>query len=220
MNITAAMVKELRDITGAGMMDCKKALADFDGDMEKAMDSLKEKGFKQAEKKADRVAAEGLVEAYIHGEGRIGVLVEINTETDFVAKTADFKELCHDIAMQIAATSPLFVSRNEVSEDEINSQKELFRAQAIEEGKAEKFIDKIVDGKVEKHLKEVCLMEQPYIKDPDMTVHDLVVGKIAKIGENISIRRFARFQVGEGLEKRSDDLAAEVAAINRQNLGL
>lgn len=216
MDITAAMVKELRDISGAGMMDCKKALAEFDGDMEKALESLKEKGFKQAEKKADRVAAEGLVEAYVHGDGRIGVIVEINCETDFVGKTAEFRELCHDIAMQVTATSPQFVSRNEVSEEFINQQKEAFRAQAIEEGKAEKFIDKIVEGKIDKHLKEVCLLEQPFIKDPDMTVHDLIVGKIAKIGENISIRRFARFQVGEGMQKRSDDLAAEVAAINQQ----
>ena len=216
MEITAAMVKELREKTGAGMMDCKKALSEFDGDMDKSFESLKEKGFKQAEKKAERVAAEGVVEAYIHGEGKLGVLVEINCETDFVGKTADFKELCHDVAMQIAAASPLYVSRNEISEDDINKQKEEFRAQAIEEGKNEKFIDKIVEGKIEKHLKDVCLMEQPFIKDSDMTIHQLVVSKIAKIGENITIRRFARFAVGEGLEKRSDDLAAEVAKINSQ----
>ena len=213
--ITADMVKELRERTGAGMMDCKKALTETSGDMEKAIEFLREKGLAAAAKKAGRIAAEGLVESYIHGGGRIGVLVEINCETDFVAKNEDYKQLCKDVAMQIAAANPQFVSREEISQELIDKEKEIIRAQAINEGKNEKFVDKIVEGRIEKYYKDVCLLEQPFIKDPDQTVQELVNAKIAKIGENISIRRFARFQVGEGIEKKSCDLAAEVQAMTQ-----
>jgi elongation factor Ts len=208
--ITAAMVKELRERTGAGMMDCKNALVSTNGDMEKAIDELRTKGLAKAAKKAGRVASEGIVISYIHGGGRIGVLVEVNCETDFVAKTDQFKELAHNIAMQVAAASPEYVVREEVPEADINREKEVLRAQAIEEGKPEKVIDKMVEGRLEKFFKERCLMEQPYIKDPDKTVKDLLHETIAKIGENITIRRFARFEVGEGIEKEESDFAAEV----------
>lgn len=211
--ISAAMVKELRERTGAGMMDCKKALTETDGDLEKAIDYLREKGLAAAAKKAGRIAAEGLVESYIHGGGRIGVLVEVNCETDFVAKTDEFRELCRDIAMQVAASKPEYVSREEIPAESIAREKEVLRAQALNEGKPEKIVDKMVEGRIEKYFKEVCLLEQPFIKDTDITVKDLVTEKVAKIGENISVRRFARFQVGEGIEKKSCDLAAEVQAM-------
>ena len=211
--ITAEMVKALREKTGAGMMDCKRTLSETNGDVEQAMELLKEKGLAAAAKKADRIAAEGLVESYIHGGGRIGVLVEINCETDFVSKTADFKELCRDIAMQVAALSPIYVSRDEISAEELEAKKAAILAEALEEGKPANILDKIVDGRLEKTLKEICLLEQPFIKDSDKTVGDLVTAKIAKIGENISVRRFARYEVGEGLEKRQSNLAEEVAAL-------
>jgi len=211
--ITAEMVKQLREQTGAGMMDCKRALTDAAGDMEQAVKVLREKGLAAAAKKAGRIASEGLIESYIHGGGRIGVLVEINCETDFVAKTDEFRELCKDVAMQIAAASPEFVSREEVSPEVIAREKEIARAQAINEGKPEKIVDKVVEGRIEKYLKEVCLLEQPFIKETDKTVQQLITEKVAKIGENISVRRFVRFQCGEGLEKKSCDLAAEVQAL-------
>lgn len=214
--ITAEMVKDLRERTGAGMMDCKKALSETGGDMEKAIDFLREKGLAAAAKKAGRIAAEGLVESYIHGGGRIGVLVEVNCETDFVAKTDDFKSLCRDIAMQIAAAKPEYVRKEDVPADQLNHEKEVLRAQALNEGKPEKIVDKMVEGRIEKYYKEVCLMEQPFIKDNDMTIADLITAKIAKIGENISVRRFARFEVGEGIEKKENDLAAEVAAMTQK----
>ncbi|GAW94322.1 translation elongation factor Ts [Calderihabitans maritimus] len=214
--ITASMVKELRERTGAGMMDCKKALEATGGDMQKAIEYLREKGLAAAAKKAGRVASEGLVESYIHGGGRIGVLVEVNCETDFVAKTEEFKQLCRDIAMQIAAAKPEYVSRDQVPPEVVEKEKEILRAQALNEGKPEKIVEKIVEGRLEKFFKEVCLMEQPFIKDMDKTVQELVVEKIAKIGENISVRRFARFELGEGLEKRECDLAAEVQAMVKQ----
>ncbi|MGF7186003.1 elongation factor Ts [Desulfitispora alkaliphila] len=212
MAITAGMVKELREKTGAGMMDCKKALVETDGNMDKAVDYLREKGLSAAAKKADRVAAEGLVEAYIHGDGRIGVLLEINCETDFVAKTDNFKDLARDIAMQIAAAKPSYVSREEVSEDEINKEKEILRKQALNEGKPEKIVDKMVEGRIDKYFKEICLLEQPFIKDSDKTVQQIVTEKIATIGENISIRRFARYELGEGIEKKQENFAEEVMA--------
>jgi elongation factor Ts len=208
--ITAAMVKELRERTGAGMMDCKNALVAMDGDMEKAIDELRTKGLAKAAKKASRVASEGMVISYIHGGGRIGVLVEVNCETDFVAKTDQFKELAHNIAMQIAAANPDYVIREEVPESVINHEKEILKAQALEEGKPEKVIEKMVEGRIEKYFKEHCLMEQQYIKDPDKNVKDLLHETIAKIGENINIRRFARYEVGEGIEKEETDFAAEV----------
>lgn len=210
--ITAAMVKELREITGAGMMDCKKALNETEGNIEKAVDFLREKGLAAAAKKAGRVAAEGVVEAYIHGGGRIGVMVEVNCETDFVAKTDDFKALARDIAMQIAATNPLFVRREEVDESVLEHEREVLRAQALNEGKPEKIVEKMIVGRIEKYYKEICLMEQTFIKNPDQTIAELINGTIAKIGENISIRRFARYQLGEGIEKKENDFAAEVMA--------
>ncbi len=213
--IKAETVKELRERTGAGMMDCKKALTETGGDMEKAIDFLREKGLAAAAKKAGRIAAEGIVEAYIHGGGRIGVLVEVNCETDFVGKTDEFKELCRDIAMQIAASSPEFVSKEDVPQEAIDHEKEILRAQALNEGKPEKIVDKMVEGRIEKYYKEVCLLEQPFIKDPDKTVAQLVTEKIAKIGENISVRRFVRFQVGEGIEKKESNFAEEIAAMQK-----
>ncbi|ABO50495.1 translation elongation factor Ts (EF-Ts) [Desulforamulus reducens MI-1] len=210
--ISASMVKELRERTGAGMMDCKKALAEVGGDMEKAIEFLREKGLAAAAKKAGRIAAEGVVESYIHGGGRIGVLVEINCETDFVAKNEDFRGLAKDIAMQIAAAKPEFVRREEVSADKIEKEKEILRAQALNEGKPEKIVEKMVEGRIEKFYKEVCLLEQPFIKDSDKTVQQVINEIIAKIGEKVDVRRFVRYEMGEGLEKRQDDFAAEVAA--------
>lgn len=208
--ITAALVKELRERTGAGMMDCKKALSATDGDLEKAIDFLREKGLAAAAKKAGRVAAEGLVEAYIHGGGRIGVLVEVNCETDFVAKTDAFKELVKDIAMHIAATNPSYLKREEVPTAEFEHEQAVLAEQARNEGKPEKIIEKMVAGRIEKYYKEVCLMEQPFVKDPDKTISDLITESIAKIGENISIRRFTRYQLGEGIEKKEENFAEEV----------
>jgi len=211
-NITPAMVKELREKTGAGMMDCKKALTETNGDMEKAIDYLREKGLAAAAKKAGRVAAEGVVEAYIHMGGRIGVLVEVNCETDFVAKTPEFKELAKDIAMHIAASRPEYVKREDIPDDVLEHERRLYRQIALNEGKPEKIVDKIVEGKIDRFVKEVCLLEQPFVKDPDITVGQLIQSKIAKIGENITVRRFARFERGEGIEKRQEDFAAEVQA--------
>lgn len=210
--VTAGMVKELRERTGAGMMDCKRALAETNGDMEKAIEFLREKGLAAAAKKAGRIAAEGTVASYIHGGGRVGVLVEINCETDFVAKTDQFQELAKDVAMHIAASKPEYVSREEVSAEVVEKEKQILRAQALNEGKPENIVDKMVVGRVEKFYKEVCLLEQPFVKNPDQTVEEMVQEKIAKIGENISIRRFVRYEMGEGLEKRQDDFAAEVMA--------
>lgn len=210
--ITAGMVKELRERTGAGMMDCKKALSETNGDMDKAIDYLREKGLAAAAKKAGRVAAEGLVEAYIHGGGRIGVLVEVNCETDFVAKTEGFKALAKDVAMQIAAANPSYVSREEVPANVIEHEKEVLRAQALNEGKPAQIVEKMIIGRIEKYYKEVCLLEQPFIKDPDKTITQLINESIAKIGENIAVRRFTRYQLGEGIEKKSNDFAAEVMA--------
>ena len=210
--ITAAMVKELRERTGAGMMDCKKALGEVDGDMDKAVDFLREKGLAAAAKKAGRIAAEGLVEAYIHGAGRIGVMVEVNCETDFVAKTDDFHGLAKDIAMQIAAANPMYVRREEVPEEILEHEKEILRAQALNEGKPAAIVEKMITGRIEKYYKENCLLEQDFIKDTDKTVTQMVTEKIAKIGENINVRRFTRYQLGEGLQKREDDFVAEVMA--------
>lgn len=208
--ITAALVKELRERTGAGMMDCKKALAATEGDMDKAIDFLREKGLTAAAKKAGRIAAEGLVESYIHGGGRIGVLVEVNCETDFVAKTDAFKSLVKDIAMHIAAANPSYLRREEVPAAELEHEKMVLSEQARNEGKPEKIIEKMVTGRIEKYYKEVCLLEQPFVKDPDKTISDLITESIAKIGENIAIRRFTRYQLGEGIEKKQEDFAAEV----------
>ena len=215
-NISAKLVKELRERTGAGMMDCKKALAEVGGDIEKAVSFLREKGLAAAAKKAGRVAAEGLVESYIHGNGRIGVLVEVNCETDFVAKTDEFKEFVKDIAMQIAAAKPEYVSREEVPESVIEKEKEILKAQALNEGKPEHIVEKMVEGRIEKYYKEVCLLDQPFIKDADLTIKELINEKISKIGENIVVRRFARFELGEGIEKKKDDFVDEVMSQVKQ----
>jgi elongation factor Ts len=210
--ITAEMVKELRQRTGAGMMDCKKALTETKGNLDEAIDYLREKGLAAAAKKADRIASEGVIEAYIHGGGRIGVMVEINCETDFVAKTEKFKELARDIAMQIAATNPTCVRREEVPVEVLEHEKEILKAQALNEGKPANIVEKMITGRVEKYYKEVCLMEQVFIKNPDQTITQLINENISKIGENISIRRFTRYQLGEGIEKKANDFAAEVMA--------
>ncbi len=208
--ITAQMVKELRERTSAGMMDCKRALEATNGDMEKAIDELRTKGLAKAAKRAGKVASEGTVISYIHGAGRIGVLVEVNCETDFVAKTEEFKQLAYDIAMQIAAANPQYISREAVPVETMEREKEVLKAQALEEGKPEKVIEKMVEGRLEKFYKENCLLEQQFIKDTDISVQELIHEKIAKMGENISIRRFARYEVGEGIEKEQVDFAAEV----------
>ncbi|MDD7761564.1 MAG: translation elongation factor Ts [Ezakiella sp.] len=210
MEITASMVKELREKTGVGMLDCKKALVETNGDIDKAVDYLREKGLSKAAKKASRIAAEGIVESYIHG-GRIGVLVEVNTETDFVAKNDEFKQFVKDIAMQVAAANPLCVTREEVPQEKIEHEKEVLKQQALNEGKPENIVEKMVEGRIEKYYKEVVLLDQPFIKDPDKSIQDLLTNLITKIGENIKIRRFTRYEVGEGLEKREEDFAAEVA---------
>ena len=204
--ITAALVKELRERTGAGMMDCKKALTETSGDIDKAIDFLREKGLAAAAKKAGRVAAEGLVEAYIHAGGRIGVLVEVNCETDFVAKTDAFKTLAKDIAMHIAAANPTYLKRDEVPTNEQEHEKELLTEQARNEGKPEKIIEKMVMGRIQKFYKEVCLVDQEFVKDPDKSISALVKE------QNATIKRFVRYQLGEGIEKRKDDFAAEVAS--------
>ncbi len=209
--ISAQMVKELRESTGAGMMDCKKALVETNGDMDKAVDYLREKGLAAAAKKSGRVAAEGVVESYIHGAGKIGVMIEVNCETDFVAKTPEFHSFVRDLAMQVAAANPQYLSRAEVPTAIIEHEREILRAQALNEGKPEKIVDKMVDGRVEKFYKDNCLLEQTFIKDPDKSVTDVVNAQIAKIGENIVVRRFVRYQMGEGLEKKVTDFAAEVA---------
>jgi elongation factor Ts len=208
--VEASAVKELRERTGAGMMDCKKALTETNGDMEKAIEILREKGLAAAAKKAGRIASEGIVDAYIHGGGRIGVLIEVNSETDFVGKNEEFRQFVRDMAMQVAASNPLFVRREEVDPQVIAKEREIYRAQALNEGKPEKIVEKMVEGRIEKYYKEICLLEQPFIKDPDKTVTDMLTALIAKIGENISIRRFVRFEKGEGLAKKEDNFVEEV----------
>lgn len=208
--ISASMVKELRECTGAGMMDCKRALSETAGDMNKAIDFLREKGLAAAAKREGRIAAEGIVDAYIHGGGRIGVLLEVNCETDFVAKGDDFRNLVRDIAMQIAAAKPEYLSKEDVPEAVLQHEREILKAQALNEGKPEKVVEKMVEGRIEKYFKEVCLLEQPFVKDSDKTIKQLVLEKTSKIGEKISVRRFVRWEMGAGLEKRQDDFAAEV----------
>ncbi|KOP67665.1 elongation factor Ts [Bacillus sp. FJAT-18019] len=210
MAVSASAVKELRERTGAGMLDCKKALDETNGDIEKAIAVLREKGLSAAANKAGRIATEGVVESYIHGGGRIGVLVEINCETDFVGKTDQFKEFARDIAMHIAAVNPKYVRREEVPTEELEKEKEILKNQALNEGKPEKIVEKMVEGRINKYYEEYCLLEQSFIKDPDKTINTLLNEKISTIGENISIRRFARFELGEGLEKKQDNFVEEV----------
>jgi len=197
MAITAAQVKELRDITGAGMMDCKKALSETDVDIEKAIEYLRKKGLQKVEKKAGRQTSEGIIQSYIHPGSRLGVLVEINCETDFVARTEEFQNFAKDIAMHIAASKPLAIEREQISQELIDKELEIYRAQMREQGKPEQIIEKIVTGKIDKYYQEVCLMEQNFVKDPDKTVKELLNEKISKLGENMSIRRFVRYQLGE-----------------------
>jgi elongation factor Ts len=209
---SAAAVKALRERTGAGMMDCKKALLECDGDMDKAIDFLREKGLAAAAKKEGRIAAEGVVESYIHGNGRIGVLIEVNCETDFVARSDSYRQLVKDIAMQIAAAKPEYLAISDVPEDVIEHEKEIYRQQALNEGKPESLLDKLVLGRLDKFYQEVCLLEQTYIKDEKhkLKIKDLLLDQVSKIGEKISVRRFARFELGEGLEKRQDNFVDEV----------
>ena len=210
MEITAAMVKELREKSGAGMMDCKKALQETGGDMEKAMDYLREKGIASVAKKSGRIASEGLVEAYIHG-GRIAALVEVNSETDFVAKNEDFKQFCKDIAMQVAAANPKYVSREDVPEEVLEHEKEILTQQALNEGKPANIVEKMIVGRMEKFYEEICLLDQDFIKDTDKKIKDVLTELASRIGENIQIRRFTRYELGEGIEKKVEDFAGEVA---------
>jgi elongation factor Ts len=210
MAISAADVKSLRERTGAGMLDCKKALEEASGDLTKAGELLREKGLAAAAKKGDRIATEGVVESYIHAGGRIGVLVEVNCETDFVGKTDQFRSFVKDIAMQIAAANPKFLSREEVSQEELDKEKEILRNQALNEGKPEKIVDKMVEGRMNKYYEENCLLEQVFVKDQDKTIMTLLNEKVAAIGEKISIRRFVRFELGEGLVKKVDNFVEEV----------
>ncbi|MFH7325150.1 translation elongation factor Ts [Desulfurivibrio sp. C05AmB] len=196
MQITSQMVKELRDKTNAGMMDCKKALSETAGDMEKAIDLLRQKGLAVARKRADRATSEGVVETYIHAGAKLGVMVEVGCETDFVAKNSDFQEFAKNVAMHIAASSPVAIRREEVPEDVLERERNIYRQQALDSGKPENIVEKMIGGKMDKFYGEVCLMEQKYVKNPDLSIQDLLNELIAKLGENISIKRFARFQIG------------------------
>lgn len=195
--ISAAMVKQLREQTGAGIMDCKEALSECSGDVSKAVDFLRKKGLATAAKRAGRATTEGIVESYIHMDSKLGVLVEINCETDFVAKNDDFKEFVKNIAMHITATNPVSIRQEDVPEETIDKEKEIYRGQVLEMGKPEKIVDKIVEGKLKKYFKDNCLMNQAYVRDPNITIEDLLNETVAKIGENIIIKRFARFKIGE-----------------------
>ena len=199
MKITTEMVRELREATSAGIMDCRKALDAAEGDFDKAVDYLREKGLAKAAKRMSREAKDGKIESYIHAGGRIGVLLEINCETDFVARTDEFQELAHDVAMQIAAMAPKYVTREDVPEEVIDHERELYRTQALDEGKPERIVDRIVEGRLEKFFAESCLMEQAFIRDEDQTIEDLIKANITKTGENIIVRRFVRYQLGESV---------------------
>lgn len=216
MSISATAVKDLREKTGAGMMDCKKALEETKGNFDAAVDWLRAKGLSKAAKKAGRIAAEGLVTAYIHAGGRIGVLLEVNSETDFVARNEEFQAFTRDVAMHIAALGPQFVGQDEIPESAREKEKAVLKAKALEEGKKPEFIDKILDGQLKKWAAEICLMDQKFVKNPDKTVQEMLQDLVAKIGENLVIRRFVRFELGEGIEKKKDDFAAEVAAAMKQ----
>jgi elongation factor Ts len=211
MEVTATLIKDLRERTGAGMSDCKKALTEVGGDMEKAIDYLRTKGLAKAAKKAGREATEGAVVSYIHGGGRIGVLVEINCETDFVARNEDFQTFTREVALQIAAMTPQFVRKEEVSQDVIDRERDVLLAKAKESGKPEPVVQKMVDGQISKWMKEICLLDQAWVKNPDKTIDQVQQELIAKLGENVKVRRFMRYELGEGLEKKKDDFAAEVA---------
>ncbi|MFZ2189400.1 MAG: translation elongation factor Ts [Candidatus Magasanikiibacteriota bacterium] len=211
MEINAKMIAELRAQTGAGMLDCKNALVEADGNSEKAGEILRTKGIAKAAKRAGKIAAEGLVYSYIHGEGKIGVLLELNCETDFVAKTDGFKALAHDIAMHIAAANPKYLSREEVKAEDMEKEKNIYREQLKNEGKPVEMIEKILEGKMGRYYSEVCLLEQPFIKDEDKTIEQLLTQKTGEMGEKTTLRRFTRYELGEGIEKKVSDFAAEVA---------
>lgn len=211
MTITATDIAALRAKTGAGMMDCKKALEESNGNSDQAIENLRKNGAIKAAKRADKIAAEGLVASYIHGLGKIGVLVEVNCETDFVAKTDAFKVLANEIAMQIAGANPKYLSREDVPTEELEKEKTFYREQLKTEGKPENMIEKILEGKMSKYYSEVCLLDQSFIKDEDKTITQLLAEKTGEIGEKITVRRFTRYELGEGLEKRKNDLNAEVA---------
>jgi elongation factor Ts len=203
--MSLSLVKELREKTGAGLLDCQKALGEADGDPDKALRLLREKGLAKAARKASRVAADGAIGSYIHPGAKIGVLIEVNCETDFVAKTDEFQTLVRDLAMQVAAASPRWVRREDVPEDELESERAIYRVQAEQSGKPAQVIERIVAGQVERYLKDVCLLEQAFIKQSDRTVKDVVQEAIARLGENVTVRRFARFQLGESQERRADE---------------
>ncbi|WP_408954522.1 translation elongation factor Ts [Natroniella sp. ANB-PHB2] len=210
MGLSTADIKKLREKTSAGMLDCKKALEKTDGDLDKAVEYLREEGIAAAEKKAGRTAAQGLVHSYIHMGGKIGVLLEVNCETDFVAKNDSFKELVNNIAMQIAAANPSYISRDDVPANDIEQEKEVLRKQAANEDKPEHIVEKIVEGRLDKFYSQECLLEQEYIKDSDKTIQSLLTEKVAELGENINVRRFARYELGEGIEVEEEDFAKEV----------
>ena len=211
MGISLELIKELRERTSAGINDCKKALAETNGDIDKAADFLREKGLAAAAKKAGRIASEGIVESYIHAGGRIGVLLEVNCETDFVAKNEVFRNFVKDVAMHIAAVNPLYISKEDVPAEDIERERAVLRAQALNEGKPEKIVDKMVEGRIAKFYENYCLLEQPFVKDGDKKVIDILNSLIATIGEKITVRRFVRFEKGEGLAKKEENFADEVA---------
>jgi elongation factor Ts len=212
MTISATSVRDLRERTNAGMLDCKKALEETQGDFEKAIEWLRKKGLASAAKKADRLASEGTIHGYIHGEGRVGVLVEVNSETDFVARNEGFKNFVRDVALHIAAMAPLSVSAEEIPTAVVEKEREILKAKAIEQGKKPEMLDKIVEGQIKKFIAENCLMEQKFVKNPDLTVGDYQKQVVATIGENIVVRRFVRYELGEGLQKKQENFAEEVAA--------
>jgi elongation factor Ts len=216
MEINAKLVNELRQKTGVGIMDCKRALQDCDGNIDKAILTLREKGMADAKKKSVRVAAEGKVESYIHMGGRIGVLLEVNCETDFVARGEDFQFFCREVAMQIAAVNPQYLTSEDISEDVLEQERKIYHKQALESGKPENVLGQIVEGRLKKFYSEVCLMEQPYIREQKMSMEKLRQELVGKTGENIKVRRFIRYELGEGIEKKKNDLAAEVAATLEQ----
>ena len=211
MSFTAQDVAKLRQQTGVGMMECKKALTDANGDFEKAIVLLRERGLKAVDKKQNRIASEGAVASYIHMGGKIGVLVEVNCETDFVAKSDDFQVLVKDIAMQIAAANPKYVREEEVDSSELEKEKEILKVQALNEGKPANIVERMIEGRIKKYYEDVCLLNQPFVKDSSKTIKDILTEATLKIGEKISVRRFVRYELGEGLEKRNDNLAEEVA---------
>lgn len=210
MTVTIEMIKELRGKTGSGMMDCKKALSEANGDMEKAVAWLREKGIASAEKKSSRIAAEGIVDAYIHAGGRVGVMIEVNIETDFAAKNEDFRRMVRDLGMQVAAMNPRWVAKEDVPADELEKERQIVRNQALNEGKPEKIVDKIVEGRLAKFYEDNCLLEQAYVKDDSKKISTVVKEMIAVIGENITVRRFTRYEMGEGLQKKEENFADEV----------